>query len=479
MSKIKDIFDEIAAESSTLKKVAILTKYKDNALLERVLYLAKSKRVKFYIKQIPPYESNPLGLNFQESIEQLVENLTSRKISGNEAIHYLGNVLANVEPDEAYVIERIIEKDLKIGMGTTQINKVFPNLIEKTPYQGAKSYAKALAIKLFSGKPIPNHSSVVAYSDIKMDGRYANAIIDNGTVELESRQGETTYIGNSPLLKELARFGDCVLNGELTIDGVPNRAVANGMVTSIIDIEKKRVERTPEETQKHIHNFEDRHGSYDEAIENIRYTVWDIITLDEYFERKSTKPYYLRRKILKGWLDLLETTKVVMVESREVRTLREAMEHFLDALARGLEGTILKSATDGWKDGKPTYQVKMKLEMSVDLKIVGFKYGSEGTKNENVISTLVTESSCGLLKSEPSGMTEAMMEYVTENQDALLGTIVEVRSCGLTQGSKGAVNGEYALLHPSVVELRDDKDTCDSLASAMEIEEMAKSLSVA
>lgn len=475
MNNIKHIFDEIAAESSTINKIKILTKYKNDTLLKRVLYLAKSKRIKFYIKQIPPYENYPLGLDFQKTLEELVDNLTSRKLSGNEAIHYLASVLSNVELDEAYIIERIIEKDLKIGMGTTQINKVFPDLIEKTPYQGAKSYSKDLCVKLFNGKPIPTHNSVVAYSDIKMDGRYANAIIDNGTVELESRAGETTFIGEAPLLKELAKFGDCVLNGELTIDGVQNRATANGMVTSIIDIEKKRVERTNGETQKHIDNFESRHGSYQEAVDNIRYTVWDVITLEEYFTRKSNRPYHVRRSILISMLDLLGTNKVEMVESREVYTLRESMEHFLDALNRGLEGTILKSATAAWKDGKPATQIKMKLEMSVDLKIVAFKYGSKGTKNENVISTLVTESSCGLLKSEPAGMTEEMMQYVTDNQDTLLGTIVEVRSCGLTTNK----DGDYALLHPSVEKLRDDKDTCDSLASAKEIEEMAKTLSEA
>jgi hypothetical protein len=45
---IKAIFDEIAAESSTNKKMEILGKYKDNELLKRVLYLANSKRIKFY-----------------------------------------------------------------------------------------------------------------------------------------------------------------------------------------------------------------------------------------------------------------------------------------------------------------------------------------------------------------------------------------------------------------------------------------------
>jgi len=214
---IRDIFNEIAAESSTLKKVAILTKHKENALLERVLYLAKSKRIKFYIKQIPTYESNPLGLNFAETLEQMVETLCERKVRGNDAVHFLADILRNVQPDEAYVIERIIKKNLKIGIGTTQINKVFPKLIEKTPYQGAKPYSKALIIKLFNGEPIPNEPDVMCYSDIKMDGRYGNAIVDGGSAEMESRSGETTYLGDAPLLKDLGKFNDCVLNGELTM----------------------------------------------------------------------------------------------------------------------------------------------------------------------------------------------------------------------------------------------------------------------
>ena len=64
--KIKQIFDEIAAEPGTNAKMDILKKYKDNELLRRVLYLANSKRVKYYIKRIPSYEY--FGVNY--SLEQ-------------------------------------------------------------------------------------------------------------------------------------------------------------------------------------------------------------------------------------------------------------------------------------------------------------------------------------------------------------------------------------------------------------------------
>ena len=109
----------------------------------------------------------------------------------------------------------------------------------------------------------------------------------------------------------------------------------------------------------------------------------------------------------------------------------------------------------------------------MDLRIVGFKYGEKGKKNEHVVSTLLLESECGLLKTAPAGMDEEMMADVTARQKELLGTIVEIRCCGLSKNHKG----EWSTTHPSVEELRPDKNTCDSLESAIKIEQASKTLS--
>ena len=352
-------------------------------------------------------------------------------------------------------------------MGTSNINKVFKDLIEKTPYMGAKSYSEDLARKIFDDPKFVG----VAYSDIKMDGRYCNAIIRYGEVELESRQGETTHVGDALFLKELSQFRDCVLNGELTIDGL-DRYTANGIVASIVDIEGKREERGEKETEKKIAGFEKKHGNYQDMVSRIRYTVWDMIQVDEYFDKKSNEPYHSRKTRLTADIRALQPTMVKLIESVEVRTFEEAMKHFQEVLARGEEGTILKAANGTWKDGKPNWQVKMKLEMNIDLRVIGFQFGEKGTKNENVYSTINLESSCGKLRTNPAGMTEAMMADITERAEELMGTIVEIRCCGLSQDS----DGNWSTLHPSVVALRDDKDTCDSLESAIEIENMAKGL---
>ena len=187
---------------------------------------------------------------------------------------------------------------------------------------------------------------------------------------------------------------------------------------------------------------------------------------------KSDSVRIKRLNHLDELLDSYSGNLIELIEYKYVNSPEEAMQHFQEALERGLEGTILKDPAGTWKNGKPNWQVKMKLEINLDLKIVGFQYGEKGKKNENVISTLLHETSCGLLKTNPAGMKEDMMDYITANQDKLLNTIVEIRCCGLSQDEKG----NWATLHPSVVELRDDKDSYDSLKTAQEIEYMAKTL---
>jgi ATP-dependent DNA ligase len=251
-----------------------------------------------------------------------------------------------------------------------------------------------------------------------------------------------------------------------------DRYTSNGIIASIVDIEGKRSIRTPEETAKKVKAFEKKHGNYKENVDKIRYTVWDSITLDNYFERKSDIPYRDRLGYIFRSTPILECNRVTVVERKKVYSYDEAMSHFQEILLRGEEGTILKAPSATWKDGKPNWQVKMKLEMNIDLEVVSFDYGDVGTKNENVYSRINLKSSCGNLTTTASNMTEKMMNYITENSDKLLGSIVEITCSGLSQDS----NGNWSTLHPRFSELRDDKDTCDSLKSAQEIEAMAKGL---
>ena len=268
---IKQIFDHISSDNGSNAKMEILKSYKDNETLRRVLYYANSPRLKFYIKQIGDYPklTGEPTLTLDQALDSL-SVLTSREKTGHDALNHLHSILSSLTPDDAYILERVIDRDCKIGMGVTNINKIFPGLIEETPYMGAKAFSKKLVDELLSkGKG--------AYSQIKMDGRYANAIIEGGHVRLESRGGEPSHLEGAYFMEKLKKLPDCVLNGELTMDGY-TRYESNGIIASLIVINGKKAEG--QDVTKELLDFKEEHGlTFDDALNSIRYTVWDCITL--------------------------------------------------------------------------------------------------------------------------------------------------------------------------------------------------------
>ena len=111
--------------------------------------------------------------------------------------------------------------------------------------------------------------------------------------------------------------------------------------------------------------------------------------------------------------------------------------------------------------------------MTVDLEITGFNYGTKGTKNEHLISSVDVKSSDGIINTSPAGINEKDMAFLTENQESLVGSILEVKCSGLSSNSKG----EYALLHPVYEGLRtDEKTIADSFEQIQANEDMLKGL---
>ena len=169
--KIKEILDSISAVGGKKDKIDTLSKHKDNELLKQVIYLAHSPRVKFFIKQIPTYDFVEETLSLEESLVEL-KKIADRSYTGGAATDFLLGLLAYSHPDDAYVIERIIGKDLKIGMDSS-INKVIPKLIEETPYQGAVSFSEKGVLKLLEVKSRTQGGKVhKLISQIKADGTY-------------------------------------------------------------------------------------------------------------------------------------------------------------------------------------------------------------------------------------------------------------------------------------------------------------------
>lgn len=463
---IKKILLNLSNDPSILAKQAILNENKDNEILKRVLYMAESKRVKFYVKQIPEYTpfdawTIESGITLDKALFEL-SHLSCRNITGNAAYDFLRKLLESLHPDDADVLVKVVLKDTRTGVGTELINKTWPGLVEKTPYMGASAYDPELVVNILS-------TGIGAKSQIKMDGEYANVILHPGEIEAVSRSGETYYLDGANFLDVMhSRNITCVLNGELIIPGM-NRYTSNGIISKLISIGKKKKAGT--DVKKELEKFEkEKNQTYEEALSSIVYVIWDMISLDEYFSNKSSTPYRERFANVESFVQSCRSNYVRIVDSRDIMTLDDAKLHFKEAIINGEEGTIVKAMDGAWVSDKPKWQVKMKLEIDVDLKIVGFNMGSG--KNSNVVSSFNATTSDDKMATKPQGLTEEMMKYVTQNRDALMGTVITVKCTGISRDKKG----NYSLLHPYFKQLRPDKLVADSIEQIEQIEKMAKEL---
>lgn len=474
------IITSLANDAGKNHKLQVLQFYSDNQDWLNYVKLAYDPLTRFGIKKIPNY--NDVNLSDWDIDQAILElkKLSSGEITGNSAKEHLVYILENSHPITKDLVELLIAKDIKAGVNVSLLNDVYgKGFIKEAPYQGAVAYNEKKVKDLFESEAKKGFQLA---SQVKADGRYANIIINN-SVYAEARSGLETVVNGAFdfLLPIQEMYGEpCVLNGEITIFGI-SRYASNGIVSSFVSINSAINEGQPtKKIEKEISKFNLEYQQFGinwmNVSEKLCYIVWDIIPLTVYnsFGEVESKPYHERLSFLhhlssiqakeSNFMDRLKVVETELVSNPE-----EAMNHFRSVVFNGEEGTILKSMTSKWIDGKKNHQIKFKLEIDLDLKIVSFQYGEEGTKNETVYSRIHCESDCCLLKTTASGINEKMMKFLTENGDSLIGTVVTIKCSGLSQNHLG----NWSCLHPRFNKLRDDKLTANTLEECIEIEQSA------
>jgi len=495
-----NILEKIGSTLATNKKTELMIKNKKNSLLKAIFKLTYDGNIVFGIKKIPsPLSSaDRSDVTFEKALTTIYKELHKNKLRGHAASKLVAEILGALKTDqERKWLKRILKKDLKIGINKKSIEKVFDDLFESFGYMGAVPFDPKKFKKLLNDKNI-------IFIQEKMDGEFAFAHIKDKEISFISRANKPTSLPVSVANKILSELDtgnldtDIILTGELLINGF-DRKTANGLITRITEIEKKGG------SAKDIEKLESMSRmKYNELIEKIYYVVWDRVDgimcakngcADPYIERFIKLENIIKKdcetikivptiicfkanEILQNKLDIDKNkflNKTFKIISGADASLIEkySYEFFNKVLNNGGEGTLVKSGVDGYKPGKPVYQIKKKMEFECELKIVGFKQGTEGTKYENSLGALVCESSDGKVKADPSGLKEDLRDKIWNNQDDYLNKIITVRCHKI---SKSKDNDYYSLLHPRFIKFRDDKTEADSYDEIVAIEESIKNL---
>lgn len=428
---IHKFLDSLAANASRNFKIEQLKANSNNITLREVIRLATDPFTQFYQRKIPPYEQKiPSYTTFDlEWAFDELKKLSSREVTGNKAIEHLTYILSSLNEDNAKVVVRIIEKDLRAGFSEGTANKVWPNLVQEYPCMLCSPFEQKLVDKI----------KFPAYAQMKMDGMRFNAIVRGGKVEFRSRNGKQIHLlGN--LESEFAALAgdvDYIFDGELLVnDGgvVLDRQTGNGILNkankgTISDLEAQKV-----------------HAS-----------VWDLIPYVLFETGYCGTPYSTRFLSLEKLVSKqpAKGKKIWSVTSTIVETLDEAQEIFQKYLMEGHEGIILKDGNGVWEDKRSKTQIKFKGELECDLMCVDWVEGTG--KNVGRLGALVLESSDGNIKvNVGTGFTDNDRDSITKK---VIGRVIAIKYNSRIIDHKSGVS---SLFLPVFLEWRHDKYKADS-----------------
>jgi hypothetical protein len=425
---LNEFFESLASNASRNFKIEQLQKHSGNETLREVVRLALDPFTQFYIRKIPQYTQIPNhDISLPEALNQLYL-LHSRTITGNAAIEHLRNILSNLPPEKAKVIERIIQKDLKCGVSVSTANAVWSGLIKEYPVMLCSPFEEKLVNKI----------QFPAYVQLKMDGMRFNAIVRDGKCEFRSRNGkEIQLLGNleEDFIK-MAGEVDCVFDGELLVESedgsVCDRQTGNGIL-----------------------NKANKGTISDKEAAMVRATVWDLIPYILFESGHCASPYSKRIESLSLLIQKHNPAKVKLVQTDLVNDMETATSIFEGYLAAGQEGIILKDGSGVWEDKRSKTQIKFKGEMECDLKIVAVEEGTG--KYAGMLGAIQCESADGVIKvSVGSGFTDQ------QRKDLWSQNIVDkIAAIKYNMRIKNKA-GEESLFLPIVLEVRDDKEVADN-----------------
>ena len=497
---VKQVIEQLKAEPSTNGKIDLIKQFAETAsndFINTLKYTYDNLKV-YGIKKYKLPEKYAASTKL-DAVFVILDQLDQREYTGNKAIEIVENTLTKLSEEDAFAFDLILQRDLKCGVNKKLIKKALgDNMFFEIGYMGAVPYSAARINKLIKNE-------FIIFSQEKMDGEYSNLVIERDkdkkiVINFYSRQNKKQAIP-SIVLKNIKTdiektnntfFDKIILNGELTIDGL-DRYTSNGLLTRIFKLQeyydnnnikklkesitaieqtsKMKLEEVFNKIRYNIWDYQDARLPYVERWKNLEHNIFNNVS--SFFKPVETKIIYNREKLnnyidssnnVVGDFKFAETIEAS--DSNDVKSI--LLKHFQTIINRKGEGTIVKASSEVWKSGKPTFQIKYKFEFECEMKIVGFKQGNKGTKFENSLGAFKCKSEDGIVKADPSGISEDLRDEIWNNREDYLNKIITVKCNAL---SKSKDNEHYSLMHPRFIKFRDDKDQADTYEIVKEIQE--------
>lgn len=424
---IMSILKELENTTSTNAKIDILKKHSSNELFKKILYYIYTPYKNYYVKKLSLSGfASVEPTEFDDRLFELLDKLSSREFTGNNALSVISSTLANYDWNVHDIFERILSRDARCGVSTALINKAISNLIPVIPYQRCSEYNDTKVLKI-----LDKNKSIIVQK--KEDGSFWYLDLLN--------QKFISRSGNSFDSKDFSQItSDVILVGEMLVtdenNNILSREIGNGIINSIY--QENSIKSCPPQYK-------------------LKYVYWDVLTQEEFNNLESKVIYEERMKRFTQ-----QGNNIQFIESEYVSSMDEINDVYIKYISKKEEGIVIKSSHSLWKNGTAKDIFKRKRFVDVDLRVVSF---NEGTgKYAGKLGSINFTSADGLLEVSVSGFTDEQRDEIWKNKDNYLNTIWTVKANSLLSKNK-----KHSLFLPVIIEQRFDKTEADTLDKIKEI----------
>jgi len=410
--ELQKFIDDLGSTNSTNEKKEKLKNYPN---LKKIL--------NYIYDPFKKYNVSPANIEKLKDLEpknsyndfyNLLDDLTSGKLSGHEAVRQIrGFINTNKEFED--VIIKVIDKDLKIRLGSKEVNKIFPNLIP--------SFEIALAKKYDEHKKKVDFDKDVWYGSRKLDGCRCITVVRGDDIKFYSRTGNEFQTLNNltpdvkTILSSLPKKIDFVLDGEVCL--VDENDVED--FQGIMKVIRKK----------------------DQTIKNPKYKVFDFLRYEDFINKNGGPTLSKRYNLLKTIIDNVSELKNIDVLDQNPMDEKFFAQMVKEGQDKGWEGIMIRK--DFPYEGKRTDKLlKVKKMEDGEFKVIGIETGDfqvidKKTGLNSIIQTMTraTIEYKGYEVGVGSGYSLEEREVFFKNPDKIIGKEITVQHFGESKNQKG------------------------------------------
>lgn len=394
-----DIFENLESDNSRLFKEELLDLHKNNVLLKRVFSTVGDPYINFYVNKfrMPPPQ---IVSDFDdEVIEKFLDfvtlSLATRSVTGNAAKDVVVSFFSRLSERQQKWCLRILLKNLRCGVQSTTVNKVWPGSISSFSVQLAESLRTRHDPK--QGIIIDDEIRYPIRVEPKLDGLRCVVVKNGGDVTMFTRSG--SVIDTLPRIKsmiERAPWDNFVLDGEVM--------GADWNESASVVMSHKR-------------------GKDDSGMV---FHVFDAVPFTDWRDGECDLELSTRVELVGELVSETAAAEVQSVPGIIANNEGELLGFYSQKMEEGYEGIMVKDLKAKYAFKRSSAVLKMKPVSTYEGMVVGNYLGNRGTKREGMWGGFEIMLPNGVITRVGGGFTDKLKAEIGVDSASWIGRVIEV-----------------------------------------------------